>query len=56
MPHFTVTYAVSAPDEAGARAVVDALCLEQTVELPLVGACRLTPGLTQIDLTLRFSS
>ena len=35
MPHFRVTYAVSAPDEAGARAIVDALCLEQTVELPL---------------------
>ena len=35
MPHFRVTYAVSAADESGARAVVDALCLEQTVELPL---------------------
>ena len=35
MPHFRVTYAVSSPDEAGARAIVDALCLEQTVELPL---------------------
>ena len=35
MPHFRVTYVVSAPDEAGAREIVDALCLEQTVELPL---------------------
>ena len=35
MPHFRVTYTVSAPDEPGARAIVDALCLEQTVELPL---------------------
>jgi len=33
--HFRVTYAVSAPDEPGARVIVDALCLEQTVELPL---------------------
>ena len=32
MPHFRVTYAVSALDEAGARDIVDALCLEQTVE------------------------
>ena len=35
MPHFRVSYVVSAPDEAGAREIVDALCLEQTVELPL---------------------
>ena len=35
MPHFRVTYVVSAPDEAGAREIIDALCLEQTVELPL---------------------
>ena len=34
MPHFRVTYQVSAPDEKGARDIVDALCLEQTVELP----------------------
>jgi len=35
MPHFRVTYTVVAPDEGAARAMVDALCLEQTVELPL---------------------
>ena len=35
MPHFRVSYVVSASDEAGAREIVDALCLEQTVELPL---------------------
>ena len=34
MPHFRVTYQVSAPDEKGARDIVEALCLEQTVELP----------------------
>ena len=33
--HFRVTYVVAAADEPAARAVVDALCLEQTVELPL---------------------
>ena len=32
--HFRVTYVVAAADDSAARAVVDALCLEQTVELP----------------------
>ena len=34
-PHFRVTYTIAARDEPAARAIVDALCLEQTVELPL---------------------
>ena len=34
MAHFRVTYVVAADNEAEAREMVDALCLEQTVELP----------------------
>ena len=34
-PHFRVTYTIAERDEPAARAIVDALCLEQTVELPL---------------------